>query len=206
MVSELGSQVENAVTSGDNHDPSEDISKTNDKASIDTSSVESVSNFERSQSESSGDNNAMVIENNGELVVGDRFWTVFCNEVERVFEAVRRPEPYEFESHSHSTPNSDSHDMSHINYYKFLLRQADATAKYDLLHPPPSQMLFLWQTFVDDIDPFLKVLHVPSMTRLIRDLRGQYHSLGPGTEALIFGISLAAISVLNEQDVRVHNS
>ncbi|KAK6532794.1 hypothetical protein TWF281_006970 [Arthrobotrys megalospora] len=171
---------------------------------LETPPVSSRSLSEQTQSSTPQEPDAMVLENNGDLIVGDRFWTIFCGEVERIFEAARGPEPYSFEIHNEATPDSDSHTRSHINYYNFLLRQANAAAKYDLLHPHPSQMLLIWQTYVDDIDPFVKILHVPSMTRLIRDLRGQYHSLKPATEALIFSISLAAVSISSEEDIPQH--
>ncbi|KAK9481568.1 hypothetical protein V1527DRAFT_455887 [Lipomyces starkeyi] len=76
---------------------------------------------------------------NGDLVVGTRFWTVFCREI-----------------------------------------------------------------YMDNVDPFMKVLHVPTMTKVIRELRGSYHSLGPNMQALLLVISLAAITSLEEEEVHVN--
>ncbi|EPS39697.1 hypothetical protein H072_6534 [Dactylellina haptotyla CBS 200.50] len=202
MVSELGSQVENAVTDKGSSGPEsqEEISST-----IESSTSSKGASSENVESASSQEFGEMVIQRNGELVVGDRFWTVFCGEVEHIFEAVRHPEPYDFEMHSPSESSGPvPPERSHSNYFNFLARQANAAAQYDLMHPSPHQMLFLWQTFVDDIDPLFKIVHVPSMTRLIRDLRGKYHSLGLGTEALIYAISFAAISILTEEDIALN--
>ncbi|RVD84630.1 uncharacterized protein DFL_006369 [Arthrobotrys flagrans] len=201
MVSQLGSQVENAAIDNvsNNEDGIDPSSAMEDVVQLETPSASSGA-----QSNTPQESDTMILENNGDLIVGDRFWTIFCGEVERIFEAARGPEPYSFEIHNDSNTETDSHSRSHINYYSFLLRQADAAAKYDLIHPHPSQLLLLWQAYVDDIDPFIKVLHVPSMTRLIRGLRGQYHSLKPTTEALIFAICLAAVSVSTEEDICQH--
>ncbi|KAK6505716.1 hypothetical protein TWF481_007608 [Arthrobotrys musiformis] len=206
MVSQLGSQVENAAIGdvSNAQDGIDTLPAMEDVVQLETPSASSGSLSEQTQSNTPQESDAMILENNGELVVGDRFWTIFCGEVERIFEAARGPEPYSFEIHNDSTAVSDTSARSHINYYNFLLRQADAAAKYDLVHPHPSQLLLLWQTYVDDIDPFIKIIHVPSMTRIIRDLRGQYHHLKPTTEALIFAISLAAVSVSTEEDISQH--
>ena len=66
-------------------------------------------------------------------------------------------------------------------------------------------MLFLWQTYMDNVDPFMKVLHVPTMTKVIRELRGSYHSLGPSMQALVLVISLAAIMSLKDEEVSGSN-
>ncbi|EWC44550.1 hypothetical protein DRE_06722 [Drechslerella stenobrocha 248] len=201
MVSELGSQVEDAaVTTSEGDSPVGAVLATDYTVG---SSIATGSTEPSLQSEDSRELGGLVKENNGDLIVGDRFWAVFCNEVERIFESARGPVPSEWESQYHTPSNSNPspQEPGHVNYYRFLLRQADAAAEYDALYPPPPQLLFLWQTFVDDIDPFIKLLHIPSMTRLIRDLRGHYGSVGAGTEALIFAICFAAVLILSEQDI-----
>ncbi|KAF3129343.1 hypothetical protein TWF703_008966 [Orbilia oligospora] len=230
MVSQLGSQIEYAaIDISTNNDGLDSLSIPEDLVRIETPLAPSRSLSDKTHSNTPQESDNMILENNGNLIVGDRFWTIFCGEVhinarssisncyfhkfrltslkvERIFEAARGPEPYSFEIHNDSNIESSSGSRSHINYYNFLLRQADAAAKYDLIHPHPSQLLLLWQTYVDDIDPFIKILHIPSMTRLIRDLRGQYYSLKPATEALIFSISFAAISISAENDISQHFS
>ncbi len=66
-------------------------------------------------------------------------------------------------------------------------------------------MLFLWQIYVENIDPFMKVLHMPTMTKTIREMRGSYHSLGSSMQALVLVISLAAIMSLEDEEVSSSN-
>jgi len=73
---------------------------------------------------------------------------------------------------------SVSGNRRHIGYYNFLLRNISTAHQGEDLHPLPSQILFLWQIYMDNVDPFMKVLHVPTMTEVIREIRGSYHSLG----------------------------
>ena len=88
-------------------------------------------------------------------------------------------------------------------FYNFLLSNTSAAHQRDDLHPLPSQMPFLWQIYLDKVDPFMKILHVPTMTKTIRDLRGSYESLGSSMQALVLVISLVAIMSLENEQVRV---
>ncbi len=56
---------------------------------------------------------------------------------------------------------------------------------------------------MDNIDPFIKVLHIPSMTKIIQELNGSCDSLDPNLQALILAISLAALMCLEDRQVSV---
>lgn len=62
-------------------------------------------------------------------------------------------------------------------------------------------MLFLWQIYMENVDPFVKILHVPTMTKIVREIRGSYHSLNPNMQALVLAMSLAAIMSLENKEV-----
>lgn len=93
----------------------------------------------------------------------------------------------------------------HTGFYNFLLRNTSAGHQLEDLNPLPLQMLFLWQIYVENVDPFMKVLHVPTMTKIIRELRGSYHSLDPSMQALVLAISLAATMSLEDEEVSGSN-
>jgi hypothetical protein len=125
--------------------------------------------------------------------------------VEHIFEAVHGPTVTHFDEDSSSSTMSMSGNRRHTGYYNFLLRNTSAAHQREDLHPLPSQMLFLWQIYMDNVDPFMKVLHVPTMTKVTRELRGSYHSLGPSMQALVLAISLAAIMSLEDEEVSGSN-
>ncbi len=83
-----------------------------------------------------------------------------------------------------------------------MLRNAFNSPQQENLYPLPSQMLFLWQTYVDNVDPFTKVLHVPTLTKTIRELRGSYESLDASRRAVVLGVAFAAIMSLGVEEVR----
>lgn len=55
------------------------------------------------------------------------------------------------------------------------------------------------------MDPFIKLLHVPTMEKVFRELRGKYHTLSPSMHALVLVISLAAVMSLEDEEVSSHN-
>lgn len=62
-------------------------------------------------------------------------------------------------------------------------------------------MPFLWQMYVENVDPFIKVLHVPSLNKVIQQSGGRFDELSPGMRALLFSISLAAVVSMSDADV-----
>ena len=125
--------------------------------------------------------------------------------VEQIFEAVHGPTDFHFEEGSSSSAMPTASNRRHSSFYNFLLGNVSAAHRREDLHPLPSQMLFLWQIYIDNVDPFMKVLHVPTMTKVIRDLRGNYYSLNPSMQALVLVISLAAIMSLEDEEVSNSN-
>ncbi|KAI1763133.1 hypothetical protein GGR53DRAFT_386439 [Hypoxylon sp. FL1150] len=69
------------------------------------------------------------------------------------------------------------------------------------MFPLPSQVHFIWQTFIERIDPLVKVLHVPSTTRVLEGCRGQIRTLCPDMQSLFACISFAAIQSMSDDDV-----
>lgn len=59
----------------------------------------------------------------------------------------------------------------------------------------------MWQMFQENVDPILKVLHVPSMTKTIRHARNNMDSLTPSTEALMFAIYYSAVASMDKDEV-----
>lgn len=61
-------------------------------------------------------------------------------------------------------------------------------------------MPFLWQIYTENIDPFMKILHVPTVNKIIRGLKGSYQSLSSSMQALVLAISFAAIMSLEAEE------
>lgn len=75
------------------------------------------------------------------------------------------------------------------------------TLQLDLLslHPPHNRMFVLWQAYMDDVDPLLKVTHNPTIQARLVDAMGNMASMGPTMHALMFGIYCVAVRSMSDE-------
>ncbi|KAM0817761.1 hypothetical protein AB5N19_03568 [Seiridium cardinale] len=71
------------------------------------------------------------------------------------------------------------------------------------LHPLPSQIPYIWEVYIMNVDPILKVLHIPSTNEEIRNVVRDPAHVMPETEALMFAIYYAAIISMEAHDVNM---
>lgn len=67
-------------------------------------------------------------------------------------------------------------------------------------HPSPAHLLRLWQIYQNNVEPTLKIIHVPTIDKLFRALSSG-SSVSPRDEALVFSIYYAAIVSLEDDEV-----
>jgi hypothetical protein len=73
------------------------------------------------------------------------------------------------------------------------------------LHPPPEHIPIYWSVFKENIDPLVKVLHVPTKEKTILETAEQLKNddkIAKGHEALMFSIYYAAVTSLWPEDCR----
>lgn len=95
----------------------------------------------------------------------------------------------------------------HAFIFKHNLNSSSPTASTPDLrdfHPLPSQIPFLLNVFSDNVNILGQVLHMPTVTNMVRDLRGDVTKLTPANEALMFSIYYAAITSMEEEDVNLN--
>lgn len=68
------------------------------------------------------------------------------------------------------------------------------------LHPSPIQLFKLWQTFLDNVNPLVKVFHTPTIQALILNSVSDLQSLPRPLEALMFSIYCCALTSLSESE------
>ncbi|KAJ8098951.1 fungal-specific transcription factor domain-containing protein [Lipomyces tetrasporus] len=136
----------------------------------------------------------LVNDGNGKAYMGNRIWTLIYSQLESIREAAVD----DFEQDQ--WPGDDaSQPLPWALPFLWSNPGFDAS----VLRPLPSQISYLWDIFLERMDPFIKILHVPSMTGIIRQTVSQpgRYQTEPGTEALIVAISLAAVTSLAENEV-----
>lgn len=70
------------------------------------------------------------------------------------------------------------------------------------LHPGQVQIFRLWQIYLDNVNPLLKVTHTPTLQRRIIDAASNLASVMPILAALMFSIYSVAVLSLGEDECR----
>ncbi|PYH88339.1 fungal-specific transcription factor domain protein [Aspergillus ellipticus CBS 707.79] len=86
--------------------------------------------------------------------------------------------------------SQSSHDQDHESS---LVLGSKSTKKITALHPPTLHIFKLWQIFLDNVNPLVKILHGPTIQQQILEATGDLTSISKGFEALMFSIYCVAL-------------
>lgn len=102
------------------------------------------------------------------------------------------------------TPPTQELERTPLERHAFIFRHNLGTSIPDLreFNPLPSQIPFLLNVYSENVNFFVQVVHMPSVTKMVHELRGtDKSSLTPSNEALMFSIYYAAVTSMEEEDV-----
>ncbi|KAH8598714.1 hypothetical protein B0O99DRAFT_614006 [Bisporella sp. PMI_857] len=86
----------------------------------------------------------------------------------------------------------------------FLFGSHKMNVDLSTLHPGPVPIFKLWQIYVDNVNPLLKVIHATSLQGRIIEAAGDPTNIGPTLEALMFSIYCMAIYSLDPEVCQVN--
>ncbi|RDL41217.1 uncharacterized protein BP5553_01196 [Venustampulla echinocandica] len=95
---------------------------------------------------------------------------------------------------------SDTSDTSATDGSSLLFSSNFRPPKLTQLHPPPIQILRLWQIFIENVNPVLKIVHTPTLQVQILEASGNVATIPKGLEALLFAIYTLAIVSLSDDN------
>lgn len=72
------------------------------------------------------------------------------------------------------------------------------------LHPLPSQIPFYFDTFKENVDPLVKIFHLPTMSKTMKEVKDNLGSLSKSTEALCFSMYYATITSMSVEEVKTN--
>ncbi|TVY18754.1 Transcription factor vrtR1 [Lachnellula arida] len=84
-----------------------------------------------------------------------------------------------------------------------LLFPSETTGNSTGLHPSPMHIFRLWQNFIDNVNPLIKILHAPTVQQQILDATADLSKVSKGTEVLMFGIYATAIMSMTDAEVEL---
>lgn len=76
----------------------------------------------------------------------------------------------------------------------------NTTVDLSTLHPPHIQIFKIWQVYLENFDPLLKVTHAPTLQARIIDAASDITNIDPPLEALMFSIYCVVIFSLDEKE------
>ncbi|KAJ4319332.1 hypothetical protein N0V84_006417 [Fusarium piperis] len=85
-----------------------------------------------------------------------------------------------------------------------LFGSRQSSADLSTLHPEPVNIFRLWQTYLDNVNPLLKVTHTPSLQGRIIEAASDLKNIKSNMEALMFGIYCMATLSLAPEDCQSH--
>jgi len=146
----------------------------------------------------------------GRLVVNDKgrtkyvsnaFWAKVNDEINELKAQTQQLSDLDTDL-SDNEDSPETHEYAEQgDHHSFVLGYRSSDVDLSTLHPPQAQVPFLWQIYVDNIDPLIKILHVPTMSKNVRDLRHNMKDIPPAMEALLFSIYYAAVTSMEPAEV-----
>ena len=99
---------------------------------------------------------------------------------------------------SGQSPAETSTSQSSVLFGSSPLDQRDLR----LLHPPPSQLTALFFYYEKNVDPMVRILHIPSLRKLVLSASANIDAIPSGNyvEALLFAMYYAAVTSLTQEE------
>ncbi|KAI0893495.1 fungal-specific transcription factor domain-containing protein [Annulohypoxylon nitens] len=101
------------------------------------------------------------------------------------------------------TPSTQELDRTPSERHAFLFRNNLSSPSPDLreFHPLPSQIPFLLNVFSENVNIMARIVHIPTVNKIVRDAGSDLSTLTPANEALMFAIYYASITSMEEEDI-----
>ncbi|KAH7313439.1 fungal-specific transcription factor domain-containing protein [Stachybotrys elegans] len=135
--------------------------------------------------------------------VSSGFWSKLNDELDSIREDTHKLTDEGSDSDDEPTPYQSpaSNAWPQQDHHAFILGYRSSDVNLRNCHPAPAHVPFLWSAFQRNVDPLVKILHIPSTESIIRDATAAPESLPPATEALVFAIYYSAIISLEADEV-----
>ncbi|KAK2691979.1 hypothetical protein QWA68_009165 [Fusarium oxysporum] len=137
--------------------------------------------------------------------VSHGFWSKLNDELDSIREETQKLTDEDLdESDEDETLDTSPASALSGNHNAWIFGYRSADVDLDKYWPLPSHIPFLWSVYQENVEPLLKVLHIPTMEPIFRDARKDHKQLSPANEALVWSIYYAALTSLEPDEVRAN--
>ncbi|OCT50855.1 putative C6 transcription factor [Cladophialophora carrionii] len=128
----------------------------------------------------------LIVDQGRSRFIENKLWVTVSEELHHSKDAIPDSETED----ELETPAEDGAD--------FVLGMTSSPNQTVNLHPSTDHILRLWQLFLTNVNPLVKIIHQPSMQRVIEDATADLGHIPRGLEALMFSIYAAAIHSMRD--------
>lgn len=136
----------------------------------------------------------LVVNEGRSRYINNSFWANLSNEVEDLKGILNQSSDDE----DPDSPNDNGQAIG--NHHGFIFGLSSQNVDMLSLHPVPQQISVYWQAFKENVDPLVKVLHIPTFDRTIMEASSNLANLPRALEALMFTIYYGAVTSLSGED------
>ncbi|POR33178.1 Putative transcriptional regulatory protein [Tolypocladium paradoxum] len=139
--------------------------------------------------------------------VSSGFWSKLNDELDAIREETQKLTDEDADESEYEGTPTDSPATgfgSIADHHAFVLGYRSADVNLGKCHPLPSHVTFLWSVYQENVEPLIKILHIPTAELVLRDARRNAEKLSSGHEALVFAIYFAAVTSLEPDEVETN--
>ncbi|PLB48449.1 hypothetical protein P170DRAFT_511042 [Aspergillus steynii IBT 23096] len=138
-----------------------------------------------------------LVSNKGSSVYLDsNLWTSVSDELQEAQDAIQ-------ESSSAESDQSGQNDNSPaVGDESGWIFSSPGRTTLSAIHPNPVHIFKLWQTFLENVNPLIKILHAPVVQQQLLEAAGDLPTVSKEMEALMFSIYCISVISLSEDEVK----
>ena len=137
----------------------------------------------------------LKVENGKSRYVSNKFWNSLSEEVAEMRDIIDDDTEEEDDYPSPSSGSSAS-----ANHQGFIFNFSSTSLSLRNFHPIPEQIPIYWGIFKTNVDPVIKLLHIPHYENLVSQASLDLDRVSKPIEVLMFTIYFAAITTLSTDD------
>ena len=143
----------------------------------------------------------LVVEDGRSRYVSNKFWISLSEEVAEMRDILDDPTEDEDEDHY---PSPGSGSSASANHQGFLFNFSSTVLDLRRFHPPQEQIPIYWKIFKSNVDPVIKLLHVPHHEHLFYEASQDLDHVSKPMELFMFTIYFSAVTTISPDDCLGH--
>ena len=140
----------------------------------------------------------LVVDEGRSRYVSNKFWTSLSEEVAEMQDILDDPTDEE-----EDYPSPESTSSASANQQGFIFSFSSIALSLRNYHPPSEQISTYWDIYKRNVDPVLKLLHIPTMEKTIMKAAQDLNHINKSLEALLFAVYYASVTTLSPNDCLV---